>query len=56
MAGRSNAKAGGGARLASWNFKHIVNLRRIRLFQTVNLELMLPPLDIRTPEEVDEDG
>lgn len=29
--------------LVSWNFKHIVNLGRIRLFNAVNLEKGLPP-------------
>lgn len=38
--------------LVSWNFKHIVNLGRIRLFQSVNIELGYPALEIRTPREV----
>ena len=35
--------------LVSWNFKHIVNLGRIRLFNDVNLELGDGTLEIRTP-------
>jgi len=38
--------------LVSWNFKHIVNLGRIRLFNSVNLELGYGTIEIRTPKEV----
>ena len=38
--------------LVSWNFKHIVNLGRIRLFNAVNLELGYGLIEIRTPKEV----
>jgi hypothetical protein len=38
--------------LVSWNFKHIVNLGRIRLFHSVNIELGYTSLEIRTPTEV----
>jgi hypothetical protein len=38
--------------LASWNFKHIVNLERIRGYNSVNLKAGYPPLEIRTPREV----
>ena len=38
--------------LVSWNFKHIVNLRRIRAFNAVNLKKGYPILEIRTPREV----
>ena len=38
--------------LVSWNFKHIVNLRRIRGYNSVNLKAGYPTLEIRTPEEV----
>jgi hypothetical protein len=38
--------------LVSWNFKHIVNLRRIRGYNSVNLKNGYPNLEIRTPEEV----
>ena len=37
--------------LVSWNFKHIVNLDRIRLFQAINLQNGYPPVDIRSPLE-----
>jgi len=38
--------------LVSWNFRHIVNLGRIRLFNGVNLEQGYGSLEIRTPKEV----
>jgi hypothetical protein len=38
--------------LVSWNFKHIVNLGKIRLFNAVNLERGYGLLEIRTPKEV----
>ncbi len=38
--------------LVSWNFKHIVNLGRIRLFNAVNLEQGYGLVEIRTPREV----
>ena len=38
--------------LVSWNFKHIVNLRRIRAYNSVNLRDGYPPLEIRSPKEV----
>jgi len=38
--------------LVSWNFRHIVNLDRIRLFNSVNLELGYGTIEIRTPKEV----
>ena len=38
--------------LVSWNFKHIVNLGRIRHFNAVNLEMGYGILEIRTPKEV----
>lgn len=38
--------------LASWNFKHIVNLDRIRLFNAVNMEQGYGFIEIRTPREV----
>ena len=42
--------------LVSWNFRHIVNLGRIRLFHSVNIERSYPMLEIRTPREVLEYG
>ena len=38
--------------LVSWNFKHIVNLNRIHLLNSVNLKLGYPILEIRSPLEV----
>ncbi|CAN5829528.1 hypothetical protein BH24BAC1_BH24BAC1_16780 [soil metagenome] len=38
--------------LASWNFKHIVNLSRIRLYNSINLRLGYRMLEIRTPREI----
>jgi hypothetical protein len=38
--------------LVSWNFKHIVNLRRIQGYNSVNLRLGHPLVEIRTPQEV----
>jgi predicted nucleic acid-binding protein len=38
--------------LVSWNFRHIVNLGRIRLFNAVNLEQGYGILEIRSPSEV----
>lgn len=38
--------------LVSWNFRHIVNLQRIRGYNSVNLRYGYPLLEIRTPEEV----
>jgi hypothetical protein len=41
--------------LVSWNFKHIVNLDKIKLFNSVNLKEGYSILEIRTPREVIED-
>jgi predicted nucleic acid-binding protein len=38
--------------LASWNFKHIVNLDRIRLYNSINLKLGYRMIEIRTPREI----
>lgn len=37
--------------LVSWNFKHIVNFDKIKLFNSINLKLGFPLIDIRTPLE-----
>lgn len=37
--------------LVSWNFKHIVNFDKIKLFNSVNLKLGYPTIDIRSPLE-----
>lgn len=51
------ATLGNAGVLVSWNFKHIVNLGRIRQFNSVNLSLGYGILEIRTPKEVlDYDG
>ncbi len=42
--------------LVSWNFKHIVNLRRIQLYNSTNLKFGYPLIEIRSPKEIiDED-
>ena len=41
--------------LVSWNFKHIVNLNRIRSYNGVNLNNGYQMLEIRTPREVLDD-
>lgn len=38
--------------LVSWNFKHIVNLKRIHAYNGINLKRGYPILEIRTPREV----
>ncbi len=38
--------------LVSWNFKHIVNLNKIHLFNSVNLREGYSILEIRTPMEL----
>lgn len=38
--------------LASWNFKHIVNLDRIKLYNFINLQLGYRPIEIRTPSDI----
>ena len=38
--------------LVGWNFKHIVNLSKIRLYNSVNIKYGYPLLEIRSPREV----
>ena len=38
--------------LISWNFKHIVNLQRIRGNNSVNLKYNYPSIEIRSPKEM----
>ena len=38
--------------LISWNFKHIVNLKRINGYNSVNLKMGYPVLEIRAPNEM----
>lgn len=40
--------------LASWNFKHIVNVYRIRGYNSINLRMNYIPLEIRSPKEISE--
>jgi hypothetical protein len=37
--------------LVSWNFIHIVNFDKIKLFNSVNMKLGYPLIDIRSPLE-----
>lgn len=37
--------------LISWNFKHIVNFDKIKLFNSINIRLGYPIIDIRSPLE-----
>ena len=37
--------------LISWNFRHIVNFDKIKQFNSINLKLGYPLIDIRTPLE-----
>ena len=38
--------------LSSWNFKHIVNLDRIKLYNSINLRLGYKIIVIRSPREI----
>ncbi len=38
--------------LSSWNFKHIVNLDKIRFYNAVNIKNGYSYLEIRTPREI----
>ena len=38
--------------LASWNFKHIVNLDRIKGYNSVNLKLEYAMIEIRSPKDL----
>lgn len=38
--------------LVSWNFKHIVNLRRIRGYNSINIREGFHTLEIRSPKEL----
>ena len=38
--------------LVSWNFRHIVNITRIRGYNSVNIKLGHRVLEIRTPREI----
>ena len=38
--------------VVSWNFKHIVNLKKIRIYNSINLKYGYPQIEIRSPREV----
>jgi hypothetical protein len=38
--------------LVSWNFKYIVNIYRIRGYNSVNIKLGYPVLEIRSPKDI----
>ena len=38
--------------LVSWNFKHIVNVFRIRGYNSINIRSNYQPLEIRSPKEI----
>jgi predicted nucleic acid-binding protein len=46
------ATVAGAEVVASWNFKHIVHLDKVRGFNAVNLVEGYPPIDIRSPLEL----
>ena len=42
--------------LVSWNFKHIVNIYRIRGYNSINLRLGYGTLEIHSPKEIVNNG
>ena len=38
--------------LISWNFKHIVNVERIRGYNSINMKFGYKPLEIRSPRDL----
>ena len=38
--------------LISWNFKHIVNVYRIRGYNSINIRMNYTPIEIRSPKEI----
>lgn len=38
--------------LISWNFKHIVNIYRIRGYNSINIKMNYSSLEIRSPKEI----
>ena len=38
--------------LVSWNFKHIVNIRRIRGYNGINIKNGYPSIEIRSPKDL----
>ncbi len=41
---------------ASWNFKHVVNLKRIKGYNSVNSQMGYPVLEIRSPKDLMYEG
>lgn len=42
--------------LVSWNFRHIVNYNKIRLYNSVNLKYGYPLLEIRNPRDLTDEN
>ncbi len=38
--------------LVSWNFKHIVNIKRIRGYNGINIKNGYPSIEIRSPKDL----
>jgi hypothetical protein len=38
--------------LVSWNFKHIVNIKRIRGYNWINMKNDYPSIEIRSPKDL----
>lgn len=38
--------------LVSWNFKHIVNIKRIRGYNSINIRSGYPAIEIRSPKDM----
>jgi len=41
-----------GGFFVSWNFKHIVNVYRVRGYNAINMKLGYPILNIHSPKEI----
>ncbi|HUU58135.1 MAG TPA: PIN domain protein [Phycisphaerae bacterium] len=50
------ATVAGADLILSWNFKHIVNYSRIRVFNSVNMVHAYHLIDIRSPLEMDDES
>lgn len=48
----ANATLQGADMLASWNFKHMANLKKIKHYNVINKNIGYRPIDIRTPREI----
>lgn len=38
--------------IASWNFRHLTNIRKVREYNAVNMRLGYKTIDIRSPKEI----